>query len=369
MIGSIARWLWVVGEAGIGKTRLVVEALRSTAHMGTFMIALRCVSLERGLPFAPLSEALRPLLRAVPVDTLRRLPTVALAQVADLLPVLHERLPDLPMLAHPPAEGHNYLLDGLVDLALALAREQPLIIWCDDHSGRPCDAGGAGAAGSARVASRVAGGAGLSIWATWPKIRRYTICCARLGARCCCGRLCSAGSMMRKSRKFWPGWRAWHRREWLAWRRACGPVVAAIHCFFRSLCNRCWRRVAHDHWQCCCRIWRPARHCPILPVRRRCAISVLSRAERLPASARMLLEQLAVIGRPVSLDLIEQLAGSAGLESARMLLESQFLAEEADGRLSFSHDLVRSIIVAALMSPQRRLLHRAAATAIARLAW
>src|SRR5258705_196535 len=63
---------------------------------------------------------------------LRRLPTVALAQVADLLPVLRERLPDLPMLAHLPAEGHNYLLDGLVDLALALAREQPLIIWCDD---------------------------------------------------------------------------------------------------------------------------------------------------------------------------------------------------------------------------------------------
>ena len=50
-----------------------------------------------------------------------------------------------------------------------------------------------------------------------------------------------------------------------------------------------------------------------------------------------------------------------------MLLERQFLAEEADGRLAFSHDLVRSIIVAALMSPQRRLLHRAAATAIARL--
>src|SRR6266568_1672553 len=54
------------------------------------------------------------------------------ARVADLLPVLRERLPDLPTLAHSPAESHNYLLDGLVDLALALAREQPLIIWCDD---------------------------------------------------------------------------------------------------------------------------------------------------------------------------------------------------------------------------------------------
>jgi hypothetical protein len=94
---------------------------------------------------------------------------------------------------------------------------------------------------------------------------------------------------------------------------------------------------------------------------------VLSRVERLPEPARELLEQLAVIGRPASLDLIEQLAGLPGLESARVLLERQFLAEDADRRLAFDHDLVRSIVVASLTSPRQRLLHRAAATAIAAL--
>jgi hypothetical protein len=94
---------------------------------------------------------------------------------------------------------------------------------------------------------------------------------------------------------------------------------------------------------------------------------VLSRVERLPEPARELLEQLAVIGRPASLDLIEQLAGLSGLEAARVLLERQFLAEDADRRLVFDHDLVRSIIVASLTSPRQRLLHRAAATAIAAL--
>ena len=39
-----------------------------------------------------------------------------------------KRLPDLPMLANPPGDAQHYLLDGLVDLALALAREHPLII-------------------------------------------------------------------------------------------------------------------------------------------------------------------------------------------------------------------------------------------------
>jgi DNA-binding SARP family transcriptional activator len=122
----------VVGEAGIGKTRLIAEALRG-ASSDAFTIALRCTSLERRLPFVPLSEALRPLLRAVPLETLQRLPPVALAQVAGLLPVLRERLPDLPVLpSPPPGEGRNYLLDGIVDVALALSREHPLIIWCDD---------------------------------------------------------------------------------------------------------------------------------------------------------------------------------------------------------------------------------------------
>ncbi|HEU5101826.1 MAG TPA: transcriptional regulator, partial [Roseiflexaceae bacterium] len=50
-----------------------------------------------------------------------------------------------------------------------------------------------------------------------------------------------------------------------------------------------------------------------------------------------------------------------------VLLERQFLAEDADGRLAFSHDLVRSIVAASLTSPRRRGLHRDAAAAIATL--
>jgi hypothetical protein len=74
-----------------------------------------------------------------------------------------------------------------------------------------------------------------------------------------------------------------------------------------------------------------------------------------------------VIGRPVSLDLIEQLAGAPALEAAQTLLARQFMVEGADERLSFGHELVRTIVVSALSSPQRRLLHRRAAAAIAAL--
>jgi DNA-binding SARP family transcriptional activator len=357
----------VVGEAGIGKTRLVTEALRSTARAGTFMIALRCVSLERGLPFAPLSEALRPLLRAVPVDTLRRLPTIALAQAADLLPVLRERLPDLPMLTHPPAEGHNYLLDGLVDLALALAREHPLIIWCDDAQWSD----DATLAALGRLARRA------------PRHALLVVLAYRSGD------LAENAALHDLLRALG---REMLLRPIVLGRLDDSEVVQMLAGLARvapahvaGLAPRLWassggnplflsvavQSLLEAHGARSLAALLPdldaGAALPDLASAQPLRDLVLSRAERLPDPARKLLDQLAVIGRPASLDLIEQLAGSAGLDSARMLLERQFLSEEADGRLAFSHDLVRSIIVAGLMSPQRRLLHRAAATAIARL--
>ena len=357
----------VVGEAGIGKTRLVAEALRSTARAGMFMIALRCVSLERGLPFAPLSEALRPLLRAAPVETLRQLPPAALAQVADLLPVLRERLPDLPTLVHSPAEGHNYLLDGLIDLALALAREQPLIIWCDDAQW----ADDATLAALGRLARRA------------PRHALLVVLAYRLGE------LAENTALHELLRTLG---RELLLRTLVLGRLANAEVAQILAGLARvaparvaGLAPRLWASSGGNPLFLAVAVQslleaRGARSlAALLPELEADATLpdlssapplrdlVLSRVERLPNSARMLLEQLAVIGRPVSLDLIEQLAGPAGLESAGLLLDRQFLAEEADQRLAFSHDLVRSIIVAALMSPQRRLLHRAAATAITRL--
>jgi tetratricopeptide (TPR) repeat protein len=94
---------------------------------------------------------------------------------------------------------------------------------------------------------------------------------------------------------------------------------------------------------------------------------VLGRLELLPAPARALLEQCAVIGRPLSLDLVEQIAGAAGLEAAQILLERSFLIEGEEGRLHISHDLLRSIVAGTITSPRRRLLHRQAADAMAAL--
>ena len=281
--------------------------------------------------------------------------------------MLRERLPDLPTLAHPPAEGHNYLLDGLVDLALALAREQPLIIWCDDAQW----ADDATLAVLGRLARRAPRHALLVVLAyrsgELAENAALHDLLRALGREMLLrpillGRLddTEVAQILAGLARVAPA-----RVAGLAprlWASSGGNPLflsVAVQSLLEARGARSLAALLPD--------LEAGAALPDLSSAPPLRDLVLSRVERLPGSARMLLEQLAVIGRPASLDLIEQLAGSAGLESARMLLERQFLAEEADGRLAFSHDLVRSIIVAALMSPQRRLLHRAAATAIAHL--
>jgi len=357
----------VVGEAGIGKTRLIAEALRR-ASRDAFTIALRCTSLERGLPFAPLSEALRPLLRAVPLETLQRLPPIALAQVADLLPVLRERLPDLPALpGPPPGEGRNYLLDGIVDVAIALSREHPLIIWCDDAQW----ADDATLAALGRLSRHAPRHALLVVLAYRSEELVENAALHQL--------LRTLGREMSLRPLLLGRLDAAEVMQFLA-SLAQAPIDRVSRLAPRLLGstggNPLFLSVAvqslleHSGAQSLAALL-PALESgaplPDLASAPPLRDLVLARTERLPGEARALLDQLAVIGRPASLDLIEQLAGAAALEAAQTLLERQFLVEGTDGRLSFGHELVRSIVVSALSSPQRRLLHRRAAAAIAAL--
>lgn len=359
--------LAVVGEAGIGKTRLIDEALRSS-RADTLTIALRCTTLERGLPFAPLSEALRSLLRAAPADLLRRLPPVALAQVADLLPVLRERLPDLPTLASVrPGEGRNYLLDGLVDVALALARERPLIVWCDDAQW----ADEATLAVLGRLARRAPRRALLVILAyrseelventalhqllrtLGREMSLHPLVLGRLAERDVAELLAGLAHTAPE--------RVAHLSPRLSAASGGNPLFLAVA--LQSLVE------SHGAQSLAALLPALGAGAPLPDLASAPPLRdlVLARIDRLPGPARELLEQLAVIGRPASLDLIEQIAGAPALAAAQILLERQFVVETADGRLEFGHDLVRSIVSATLSSPQRRLVHRRAALAIAAL--
>jgi hypothetical protein len=358
--GSVA----LVGEAGIGKTRLAQEALLSAEAAGALTIRLRCAPLERDLPFAPLGEALRPLLRAAPEALLARLPSTALAQVAELLPALRERLPNLPLLPDvPPAERRNRMLDGLVSLALALARLMPLVICCDDAQW----ADAATLATLSRLARHAPRHALLLILAyradeltenpalhtLLRTLGRDMLLRPLLLQRFDANEVAQFLAELAQAPSERIAWLAPH----LAASSGGNPLFLSVA--VQSLLEACGAPSLAA---------LPANTpLPDLAGAPRIRELVLGRLERLPAPARELLEQLAVIGRPVSLDLVEQIGGSQALAAAQTLLERQLLSENLDGRLLVGHDLVRSIVAGAIVSPRRRLLHRQAADAIAAL--
>jgi DNA-binding SARP family transcriptional activator len=358
----------IAGEAGIGKTALARAARALALERGALAITVRASPLERALPFAPLSEALRPLLRAAPDDMLRRLPRAALAQVAALLPLLRERLPDLPLLAPAtPGERENQLLDGLVDLALALADEQPLLIICDDAQW----ADDATLTAISRLGRRAGRRRLLIVLAYRPEelaenpalhallrtLGREMLLRPLLLARLAPGDV----ARLLAAQAGTPPERLGALAAALTARTGGNPLflALAVQALLETYGAPSLAALLTAHGA--------APPLPDLAGAPGIRDMVLARVAQLPESARTLLEQLAVIGRLVSLDLIERLAGPEGLDAAQHLLERRLLVEGDGGRLAFEHELVRAIVSAALPSPRRRLLHRRAAEAIAAL--
>ncbi|MER7475623.1 AAA family ATPase, partial [Micromonospora sp. NPDC000018] len=94
------------------------------------------------------------------------------------------------------------------------------------------------------------------------------------------------------------------------------------------------------------------------------------RLARLPEAAQTVLRQAAVLGRDVDPDVLAALAGDAApvLDALDRALAAGFLGEEgADGRLRFTHILVRDTLYGDLSAPRRARWHAAVGDAIERL--
>jgi hypothetical protein len=82
----------VAGEAGIGKTRLVTEALGHAAGLGVMALAGGCLDVGEGvLAYAPMVEALRPLAGLLGPGELERVLGGAGGELARLIPALDRR--------------------------------------------------------------------------------------------------------------------------------------------------------------------------------------------------------------------------------------------------------------------------------------
>jgi DNA-binding SARP family transcriptional activator len=118
------------GEAGIGKSRLVEEFLRTVVAGGATVLRGRAYDATASLPYAPIVEALR---AALDAPGLAGTDPEWLTEVARLLPELRQRFPALaePEPSADPTDAWR-LYEGIAQLIDSLTTERPVVIWVDD---------------------------------------------------------------------------------------------------------------------------------------------------------------------------------------------------------------------------------------------
>jgi DNA-binding CsgD family transcriptional regulator len=132
--------VFVVGESGIGKTKLV-EALVERAAGRGFATALgRAYPVETGVPYAVFSDALMPLLRAIEPSVLMLLTRGGAAELAQLFPALRNADRPVSPARGDPAELKSRVLWNFTQLLSRLAAKKPLLLvlenlqWADSAS-------------------------------------------------------------------------------------------------------------------------------------------------------------------------------------------------------------------------------------------
>jgi DNA-binding SARP family transcriptional activator/tetratricopeptide (TPR) repeat protein len=121
----------IVGEAGIGKTRLAREFLQWCVVKGADVLAGRALEAGGRVPFQPFADMLGQRLERenAPDDLLSN---VWLAELSRLLPDLRDRYPDLPLPTSDEGAARIRLFEAVARLSQALARRAPVVLFVDD---------------------------------------------------------------------------------------------------------------------------------------------------------------------------------------------------------------------------------------------
>ncbi len=122
----------ILGEAGVGKTRLSEEFARwAQEHQGAQTLSGRCYELESPMPFHLWIEVLRQGISKVP--SLAEVPPAWLGELSQILPELRRVFPNLPSVALPPEHRQHRLFETSLTILRSLTlRHAPLLLMIDD---------------------------------------------------------------------------------------------------------------------------------------------------------------------------------------------------------------------------------------------
>ena len=120
--------IWISGEAGIGKSRLMQDFVN---HAQTMVLTGNAFPSTQSIPYAPLLAALRPIMDQP--DLLKQIPENWLAEMRTLLPELKTAIPHLPQpLPLEPEQAQGRHFEALAQTFLNLSKQVPLWLCIDD---------------------------------------------------------------------------------------------------------------------------------------------------------------------------------------------------------------------------------------------
>ena len=126
------RAVLVSGEPGIGKTRLVTEAVRGAHDRGSIVLWGRCDE-DLGAPYGPFAEALRHYVLVTPPDQVRAEVGALGGELVRIVPDIASRVPGLAEPMATDAETERFrLFDAVADLLSEISAAAPVVLVLDD---------------------------------------------------------------------------------------------------------------------------------------------------------------------------------------------------------------------------------------------
>ena len=123
----------LLGDAGIGKTRLAEEALAAARQLGFQTLVGRCYEQEDTPALIPYIEILEEASRLMPAAAFRQAVGPSAPELAKLIPELHRLFPDMaaPVDLPPPLQ-QRFLFTNVREFLTRSSRSAPLAIFIDD---------------------------------------------------------------------------------------------------------------------------------------------------------------------------------------------------------------------------------------------
>ena len=134
------RTIFLVGESGVGKTRLAAAVAEQATQRGFTVATGRAYPVETGVPYAVLSDALLPVLRSLEPGVLSLLTRGGVAELAQLFPALTHNERSVATTRGDPAELKARLLWNFAQFLSRFAAKRPVLLvlenlqWADASS-------------------------------------------------------------------------------------------------------------------------------------------------------------------------------------------------------------------------------------------